>query len=180
MACGFAACCAERPCLSVARKRQLTSPELPARLCLETVASCAAIMEALRSALAKGMGSKIPELAKGDLDHISIEMVAQAASENDGLAFRVLHDAASHIGIALADVVNLLNPRIVVFGGPLFRHASAMRLDPLQRIAKQHALERLANEVQLKVSSLGSDAAALGAARLISQKTLASLYEKCL
>ncbi|MGO8787189.1 MAG: ROK family protein [Terriglobia bacterium] len=147
--------------------------------CLETVASCAAIMDSVRSALAKGVDSRIPELAKGDLDHISIELIAQAATENDGLAFRILHEAASHIGIALADVVNLLNPRVVIFGGPLFRHAAAILLDPLQRIIKQHALEKSANEVQLTVSSLGSEAAALGATRLISQETLPSLYEEC-
>lgn len=148
--------------------------------CLETVASCTAIMEAIRSALAKGVDSRILEMAKGDLDHISIELVAQAARENDGLAFRVLHEAVSHIGIALADVVNLLNPRVVVFGGPLFRHAAPLLLDPLQRIIKQHALEKSANEVQLKVSSLGSEGAALGATRLIAQKILPSLYEECL
>jgi predicted NBD/HSP70 family sugar kinase len=148
--------------------------------CLETVASCAAIMESIRSALDKGVDSRIPEMAKGDLESISIEILAEAAKENDGLAFRILHDAISSIGIALADVVNLLNPRLIILGGPLFRHAGALLLDPLQRIIKQHALEKSANEVQLQVSSLGSEAAALGAARLISQKTLGSLYEESL
>ena len=148
--------------------------------CLETVASCAAIIEAVRIALEKGVDSRIPELAKGDLDHISIEIIAQAARENDGLAFRVLHEAVSYIGVALADVVNLLNPRVVVFGGPLFHHGAQMLLDPLHRLIKQHALEKSANEVQLKVSTLGSEAAARGAARLISQKALAFLYaESC-
>jgi predicted NBD/HSP70 family sugar kinase len=147
--------------------------------CLETVASCAAIMEAVRSALAKGVDSRIPELANGDLNHVSIELIAQAAKENDGLAFRILHEAVSHIGVALADVVNLLNPRAVVFGGPLFRHAATILLDPLQRIIKRHALEKSANEVQLKVSSLESDAGAVGATRLISQAVLPSLFAEC-
>jgi len=145
--------------------------------CLETVASCVAIIEAVRSALARGVDSRIPELAKGDLDHISIELIVQAAKENDGLAFRVLHEATAHIGIALADVVNLLNPREVIFGGPLFRHGAPLLLDSLERIIKQHALEKSANGVRLKVSTLGSEAAAVGAARLVSQRSLASLYE---
>ena len=148
--------------------------------CLETAASCAAIIEAVRGALEKGVDSRIPELAKGDLDHISVEMVVQAARENDGLAFRVLHEAASQIGIALADVVNLLNPRVVVFGGPLFRHGAPLLLDPLQRIIKQHALEKSANEVQLKISALGSEASALGATRQVSQNILSSLFAECL
>jgi N-acetylglucosamine repressor len=144
--------------------------------CLETVSSCAAIIRAVRSALQQGVDSRIPELANGDLDHITIEMVAQAARENDSLAFRVLDEAVSHIGVALADVANLLNPRIVIFGGPLFQHASEFLLGPLQRVIKQRAHEKTANEMQFKVSSLGSEAAALGAAYLVSPRILESLF----
>ena len=50
---------------------------------------------------------------------------------------------------ALADVVNLLNPPVVVLGGPLFRHGAPILLDPFQRMIKQHALEKSANEVGL-------------------------------
>lgn len=144
--------------------------------CLETVASCAAIMTAVRSALEKGVDSRLPEMAKDGLDTISIELLVQAAKENDGLAFRILHDAITSIGMALADVVNLLNPHVVIFGGPLFRSAGPWLLEPLQRIIKQNALEKSANEVRLQTSALGSEAAALGAARLIAQASLARLY----
>jgi len=144
--------------------------------CLESVASCAAIIQAVRGALEQGVDSKIHELAKGELDRITIEMIAQAVRENDSLAFRVLDEAISHIGIALADVANLLNPRVVIFGGPLFQHASEFLLQPLQRVIKQRALEKTANEIELKVSRLGSEAAALGAAHLVSQKILESLF----
>jgi len=119
----------------------------------------------------------IYELAKGELDRITIEMIAQAARGNDSLAFRALDVAVSHIGVALADVANFLNPRVVIFGGPLFRQAPEFLL-PLQRVIKQRALEKAANEMELKVSSLGSEAAALGAARLVSQKIVESLFQK--
>ena len=62
--------------------------------CLETVASCAAIIQAVRIAIEQGIDSKIRDLANGDLDRISIELIAQAAAENDSLAFRVLQKAA--------------------------------------------------------------------------------------
>jgi predicted NBD/HSP70 family sugar kinase len=112
-----------------------------------------------------------------DLKGISIEVIAAAAQENDSLAFRVLHDAVSHIGIALADVVNLLNPTTVIFGGPLFRVAPYL-LDHLKRVIKQRALERSANQVQLRVSTLGSEAGALGAARTMSEKVVEALYRQ--
>jgi glucokinase-like ROK family protein len=144
--------------------------------CLETVASCAAIIQAVRTAIEQGIDSKIRDLAAGDLDKISIELIAQAAMENDSLAFRVLQKAASYIAIGLADLVNLLNPRVMIFGGALFRSVPKLLEDPLRRIIKQRSLEKSANEVQLKVSPLGSEAGALGASRLIAERLLDNLY----
>ncbi len=144
--------------------------------CLEAVASCGAIIEAVRRAIDKGVDSKIRELAHGDLDQISIEIIAQAAAENDSLAFRVLDEAVSYIGIGLANMVNLLNPQVLIFGGALFRAAPEVLLDPLKRIIRQRSLEKSANEAQLMVSRLGSEAGAMGVARLMSQKILEDMY----
>jgi glucokinase-like ROK family protein len=145
--------------------------------CLEMMASCATIIRAARGAIEQGVDSKIRELVAGELERISIEVIAEAAQENDSLAFRVLDEAISHIGVALADVVNLLNPGVVIFGGPLFRAAPYL-MEPLKRVIKQRALERSANQVQLRVSNLGSEAGALGAARAISEKVIESLYRE--
>jgi len=114
-----------------------------------------------------------------DFRHLSIEVIAQAARENDSLAFRVLDEAVSHIGVALADLVNLLNPGVVIFGGPLFRAAPHL-LEALKRVLKQRALERSANQTQLCVSNLGSEAGALGAARAASEKVIEHLYREAL
>jgi predicted NBD/HSP70 family sugar kinase len=146
--------------------------------CLETVASCAAIIQAVRSAIEKGVNSRIQELTKGDLTRISIEMIGQAALDNDSLCFRVLNQAVSHISVALADVVNLLNPHVLIFGGTLFCSAPELFLDPLKRAIKQRALEKSANEVQLKVSNLRGEAAALGVARLVSELVMEKLYQE--
>jgi predicted NBD/HSP70 family sugar kinase len=144
--------------------------------CLESVASCAAIIQAARKAIELGVDSKIQDLSGGDLKRISIEVLAQAASANDSLAFRVLQDAASYIATELADLVNLLNPRLVIFGGALFRAAPQLISDPLWRIVKKRSLEKSANEVQLKVSPLGEEAGALGASRMIAGRVLEDLY----
>lgn len=144
--------------------------------CLETVGSCAAIIQAVQAAIERGVDSKIRELTCGDLKRISIEIIAQAASENDSLAYRVLQEAASYVAMGLADLVNLLNPRQIIFGGALFRAAPQLLSDPLRRVIKQRSLEKSANEVQLKVSTLGGEAGALGASRLIANQALKALY----
>ena len=144
--------------------------------CLESVASCASIIENARIALERGVDSKIRDLAGNDLDRISVEAIVQAVSENDSLAFRVLQEAASYIAKGLADLVNLLNPRLIIFGGPLFREAPQLLSDPLRRVIRQRALEKSANDVELKVSPLGGEAAALGASRMIAERVLEDFY----
>jgi len=144
--------------------------------CLEAMCSCGAIIQAARDAIQKGVNSQILELAGGDLDCISIECIAEAALKNDSLALRLFHDAVLKIAIALAGVVNLLNPNTVIFGGALFRSAPQLLLEPLKGLIKQRAIEKSANEVELKLSSLTGEAGALGAARFIAEKVLVDLY----
>jgi glucokinase-like ROK family protein len=144
--------------------------------CLEAMASCAALIQAVRAGIQQGVNSKVSELVNGDLGRVSIEIVVQAARQNDTLALRVLDEAVSHIGVVLADVINLLNPSVVIFGGPLFRAAQELVLDRLRQVVRQRALEKSANEVQFKISGLGSEAASLGAARLASERILELLY----
>jgi N-acetylglucosamine repressor len=144
--------------------------------CLSALASCSAIIQGVASAIRKGVHSRIQEMVDNDLDQINIEMILQAAVESDSLAFRVLNDASVHIGVALADVVNLLNPSVVIFSGPLFQSNPQLMLESIQRVIRQRALEKAANEVQLIVSTLGAEAPALGAARFTAAKSIAKLY----
>jgi N-acetylglucosamine repressor len=143
--------------------------------CLSAMASCSAIIQAVSSALSKGVQSRVQEVSGHQLNRIHIEMILQAALENDSLAFRVLNDAAVHIGVGLADVVNLLNPAVVIFSGPLFQSDPQFMVEAIQRIVRQRALEKAANDVKLVVSSLGPDAAALGAARFTAARSIVNV-----
>src|SRR5882724_4495817 len=144
--------------------------------CLEAVASSAAIIENVKTAIKMGVATKVSEMAEGKLDRISIEMIAEARDQNDSLAFRVMSQAASHIGAACADLVNLLNPSAIVFGGGLFRGKADFFLDHLRRTIRQRSLEKLANEVTLIASALDTNAGARAAAHLIAGKLIESVY----
>jgi predicted NBD/HSP70 family sugar kinase len=144
--------------------------------CLSALASCSAIIKDVATAIEKGVHSRIQDMVEDKLDEINIEVILKAAVENDSLAFRTLTDATGHIGVALADVVNLLNPSVVVFAGPLFQGDPQMMLDSIHRVIRQRALEKSANEVQFIVSDLGADAPALGAARFAAAKSIGTLY----
>ena len=143
--------------------------------CLEAVASCAAIIEAVQTAMKRGVDSQIRTLAGGDLNQVSIELIAQAAAAGDSLAFRVLQEAASYIASGLAVLVNLLNPTHIIFGGALFRAAPHLLSFPIPSMIRQRSLEKSFNDLQLQLSPLGGEAGALGASWLIAQRTLESL-----
>lgn len=57
--------------------------------CLEAMASCAAVIQSVKSAIQQGVNSKVTELVEGDLNRISVEVIVHAAKENDTLCFRV-------------------------------------------------------------------------------------------
>jgi predicted NBD/HSP70 family sugar kinase len=143
--------------------------------CLSALASGNAIIQAVRSAMGKGVQSRIQEMVDNDLERIDIEMILQAAADNDSLAYRILNDAADHIGVALADVINLLNPGVVIFSGPLFKVEPQIMLESIKRVIKERALEKAANEVRLMISGLGANAPALGAARFAASRLIVNL-----
>jgi predicted NBD/HSP70 family sugar kinase len=145
--------------------------------CLEALASAARVIENVKAALQKGVSSKVLELADDDLSKITIEIIAIAAQNGDSLAYRALSEAAAHIGAACADIVNLLNPEAIIFGGALFRAAPEILLDHLKRLVRHRALEKSVNDVTLLKAETSSDAGALGMARIIAGTIIESVYE---
>lgn len=144
--------------------------------CLEAFASSARVIENVKTALQKGVSSKVLELAEDDPGKITIEIIANAAEGGDSLANRALSDAAAHIGAACADLINLLNPQAIIFGGALFRAAPEILLDHLRRLVRHRALEKSVNDVTLLKAETSSDAGALGIAMIIAGKVMESVY----
>jgi predicted NBD/HSP70 family sugar kinase len=145
--------------------------------CLEAMASGATIINSVQAAIQKGVRTTIHVKCSGNLSNITLEMIAEAAGQNDSLAYRTLSDAATHIGAASADLVNLLNPEAIVFGGAMFRAAPDLLLDQVRRNIRKRAMEKSVNDVLLATSKLSTDAGALGMARLMSAELVSSLYE---
>jgi glucokinase-like ROK family protein len=145
--------------------------------CLEAVASGTCVIENVKLALDKGVSSKVLGLAGNKPENITLELIAQAAEDRDSLSYRALSEAATHIGAACADLVNLLNPEAIIFGGALFRAAPELLLEHLSRLVRHRAMEKSANDVKLLRAETGSDAGALGMARIIAAQVVAQVFE---
>ena len=123
------------------------------RGCLEAYTSSGPVLEMMAA-----------QLPGADLDAIF-------AAANDGhiSAQRALEDAGLHLGWALASIVNLLNPAVVVIGGDMAR-AGEQLLASARIGLRRHALDSVALTPVLR-SALGERASLVGAVLLAAERT---------
>ena len=76
----------------------------------------------------------------------------------------IIREAARHIGRAVAGVVNLLGPDVVVLGGGLVEAMPELFVEEVSTTAKKRALPTLASSLEVVAAELGDDAAVIGAA----------------
>jgi predicted NBD/HSP70 family sugar kinase len=123
------------------------------RGCLETLASGAATLDLLRPTLG-------PDLTLGHLVELTLE--------GNPACRRVVADAGRHIGRALANVVNVLNPSRIVVGGELAACGDVL-MEPLRQECTRHAIKSAGEDVEIAPGALGERAQVLGALALVLQ-----------
>jgi predicted NBD/HSP70 family sugar kinase len=132
--------------------------------CLEAEIGAAGIVRRLAWRVKAGDASRAVDLADGDLTRLTVRHVFDAARSGDGVSISVVRDTARYIGMAIGNLVAVLDPDIVVLGG-LIAEAEDLLLEPSRVEASRRVAPGLAGTLQVVAGSLGRDAAALGAAR---------------
>ncbi|MBI5159968.1 MAG: ROK family transcriptional regulator [Micrococcales bacterium] len=120
------------------------------RGCLETVASTTVMLELLYH--------------RSPGEHGTADIVRRALDGDPG-TLRVLEDAGAAVGAALGNTANIINPEVILVGGPLTAIGDAL-LEPIVRAFGRHAVPRVSESTRIEISSLGDRAEALGAASL--------------
>jgi predicted NBD/HSP70 family sugar kinase len=120
------------------------------RGCLETIASADTVLRVLQ--LRDG-----PEL--------TLQQAIQAALAGDAGCGRVIGDAGRQIGVALANLVNLLGPELIIVGGDLAA-AGEVLVAPMREATMRFAIETAASATELVPAALGPKAEVLGAVAL--------------
>lgn len=88
----------------------------------------------------------------------AVAHIIAAARGGDAAAAAVIDELAVYLGTAVANIVAVLDPALIVFGGGL-SHAGELLLQPLRRVVS-HIVPNLP---RLEISSLGDDAQLMGA-----------------
>lgn len=135
--------------------------------CLETLASATAIARDGLAAAKANPGSLLNELAScGELD---AALVFKAAAQGDAAARQVVDTAMAWLGLGIANLVNIFNPRKVIIGGGVSL-AGEQLLAPVKAQVARYAMPVQREMAEITVSSLADRAGVYGALELARQK----------
>jgi len=132
--------------------------------CLETLVSEPAIVR-LAAELARQDKYGILAVQLQDVEGTTIEQVFAAARAGDAATCAMLGERARYMGIALANLVNTLNPELIVLGG-ILAQGQDLLLPVIESTMRQRAFGNLGERVRLQTASFGRQAGVIGAAAL--------------
>lgn len=133
--------------------------------CLETLVSEPAILRwAENMARVKPRGILAQTMSQLQ-DLTPLERVFTAAREGDSEVRSMLEERAYYLGVAMAGLVNLFNPQLILFGG-IFAQGQDIFLEPTIRTVQQMAFGGLGKRVSMQATSFGWKAGVVGASAL--------------
>lgn len=130
--------------------------------CLQALASTPAIEQETRKRLRSGEPS-ILHAQLADLQLLKIDNICEAAERGDQLAIKVLQKSAEYLGISLANLVNTINPNVLVLGGTIARQSQVF-VDMARKTLLTRSMSLHGRSVVLRVSQMDDIGGALGAA----------------
>ena len=131
--------------------------------CLEAYASGPAIASMGIKAVLQGRTTIIGKLVDFDLNKITPDVIAQAASQDDEIANTILEEAGFYIGIAAANVCVSVGPRKIVIAGGV-SHIGDPILEPIRRTIRQRVTIMPVEQVSVVQATLGDNAGVIGTA----------------
>jgi len=133
--------------------------------CIEILASGTAVVRRARERLSSGMKSSLLEIAGGSAEAITGEMVGTAFAGGDQLATDLLADTAEMVALWLSNMIDLLDPEVIVIGGGAAALYSPF-FDRLRERIPQLTVNPRAAEVPIVSARYGADSGIAGGAAL--------------
>jgi len=131
------------------------------RGCVEQYCSATGIVRIAKQFLAK---KDLPSSLRS-IDPLTCKDVFDAGKEGDALALAILEQVYAYLGEFLANVCNVVDPEVVVLGGGVSKAGQPL-LDGAQRYYEKYVFHAC-RQVRFALASLGNDAGAYGAFKLV-------------
>src|SRR5262249_49467338 len=98
--------------------------------------------------------------------------LVRAARAGDAGARRIVADVGGHLGVAVASLMNVLNPAVVVLGGEI-TGVGELLLEPVRAAVRDRSLATTFEGTGIITSNLGDKAIAVGGATMVLRAALA-------
>jgi len=142
--------------------------------CLETIASLTAIISQIKDAIKQGAMSLLQDIYK-NLDDITKEDIKKALSLKDKLCLNIVEKAGNYIGISLSNVINIINPKLIILDGDMCEFGDAV-ISPIKSAVYRNSLTLATSDLEFKVSELKELSAPLGAITMIIDEFFMTRY----
>ena len=142
------------------------------RGCVETYVGAPGIVQHLRE-----LDSGSPMLHRND-QTATIDALARGVAAGDPIAQKVIAETARYLGAAVANLINLLNPEVIVLSSWVASRLGEPLLTEVQAVVSRYALGRPLVATRIVRSTLPGDAVSLGAATLALEEFLSDLTSK--
>jgi glucokinase len=137
--------------------------------CLEAYASGPAIAARAIEGVAAGAESLLPALVDGRLEDITAATVYEAVVLGDPYANEVMRDTAKFLGVGVANVINILNPHMIVIAGGVTRAGDHLFV-PLRAEVRRRAFRSAEEACQIVPGRLAGTAGVVGAAAVFKRE----------
>jgi predicted NBD/HSP70 family sugar kinase len=132
--------------------------------CLEAEAGSAGIVRRLVWRIKSGDRSRVMDAAGGDYARIQLDDILTAARDGDGVSISVIRDTVKYLAMAVSNMAAVIDPDVIVLGG-ILESAGDLLLDPIRQECARRMPPSIQERVKIVASTLGADAAPMGAAR---------------
>jgi glucokinase len=139
--------------------------------CFEALASRTAIFRQIKQAVEEGQKTLLTEMLGPKLEDLRSGDLRKAIRRGDKFVNRIIEQAAEYTGMAVANLINLLNPEVVVLGGGVIEALEDEMMGIIIETATKRALAGTAKGVAIVASKLGDEAGIVGGAVLARRQT---------
>mgnify|MGYP000129475417 CR=1 FL=1 len=136
--------------------------------CLEAYSSATGIKNRIRNRIKEGIKSKFLNFNNNNelVESLRLKSIFETARKGDELTKDIVEEAISYLGIAIANIANILNPEMVVLVGGITNEGDKL-LIPLREEVKKRAFYSNYKSLKIVIGKLGGNAGVLGAAALL-------------
>jgi glucokinase len=139
--------------------------------CAEALASRTAMEREVRARIAAGQDSIVPALLEeSGRSTMSSSVIEAALDAGDEVVREVLAEAEYYMGLLVANVVNTLDPEVIVLGGGVVERLGERYIEPVRETAEQYYLnQQNKGKIHIVATELRGYAGVLGAAMMAKQ-----------